>query len=89
MGAKMGSFAYAVCGRGHSSPENRLLFRDAERLMKEHGDTADVAAARLADACFSAGDNKAGNRWLKIFNILAATHIRSAGKGGGRRVTIQ
>lgn len=85
----MGSIAYADRGRGHSSPENRLLLRDAERLMRQHGDTADVAAARLADACFNASDDKAGNRWLKIFSILAARHIRSAGQGGGGGVTIQ
>ena len=85
----MGSIAYADRDRGHSSPENRLLLRDAERLISEHGDTADVAAARLADACFSVGDDKAGNHWLKVFSILAATHMRSAGQGDGRRVTIQ
>ena len=56
------------------------LIHDAERLLQQHGDEADLAAARLADACFSAGDNIAGNRWTKIFQMLSAFHIRNVSK---------
>jgi len=53
------------------------LVREAERLLGEHGDKADVVAARLADASFSTGDRAGGFRWSKIFVILAVAHIRS------------
>jgi hypothetical protein len=63
------------------------LIRDAERLLQQHGDGADLAAARLADASFMAGDNSAGDRWARIFRILAASHVRRVGQGAGRMVT--
>ncbi len=67
----------AVSGSDHLSSKKELV-RAAEELVGEHGDAADLVAARLADSCFSAGDRAAGFRWSKIFVILAVAHIRSA-----------
>jgi hypothetical protein len=63
------------------------LTHDVERLLQQHGGGADLAAARLADAAFSAGDDIAGDRWAKIFRILAASPVRRARQGTGRKTT--
>ena len=57
-----------------TAPEIRLLLRGAERLVTRYGDRADLVAAQLADAFFTAGDDVAGHRWAKIFRILAVSH---------------
>ena len=51
------------------------LAREAQRLVAQHRDEADIVAARLADACFISGDKNAGRRWAKIFLILSSQHL--------------
>ena len=67
-----------------SAPEFRLLVRGAERLVSHYGDRADMVAAHLADASFTAGDHVAGRRWAQIFRMLAASHASNADR---RRAT--
>jgi hypothetical protein len=75
-GGHMKSETYGVRGRDYAPQRKKLLLRQAERLVLQHGDTADLAAARLADAAFRAGDDLAGNHWTKIFRVLARSHVR-------------
>jgi hypothetical protein len=58
--------------------EDHVVLADAERLVAAHGDQADIVAAQLADSSFRAGDETAGVRWIKIFRLIAASHIRHA-----------
>lgn len=51
------------------------LAREAQRLVAQHRDEADIVAARLADACFISGDKNAGRRWAEIFLILSSRHL--------------
>ena len=76
----MMSEAFAAdCGVS-TLPEVRQLLRGAERLVTQYGDKADLVAAQLADACFTAGDESAGHRWAKIFLILATSHAPNLGQ---------
>ncbi len=63
---------------GYDSSPTTELIREAERLLGEHGEQADLVAARMADRSFSTGDRAAGFRWSKIFVILAVAYMRSA-----------
>lgn len=56
-------------------PAKDGLSRDIERLFTGYGDQADFVAARIADACFTAGDKAAGYRWAEIFLIIAERHL--------------
>ena len=56
-------------------PAKDQFSRDAERLFIQYRDQADFVAARLADACFTAGDKAAGCRWAEIFLVIAARHL--------------
>ena len=58
-------------------PAKDELSCDAERLFTRYRDEADFVAARLADACFTAGDKAAGRRWAEIFLIIAARHLET------------
>ena len=69
----MTSEDYSVPGRVAGK---KPVLRGAERLVMQHGDKADLIAARLADACFRAGDEIAGNHWTKIFRVLARSQLR-------------
>ncbi len=51
------------------------IARAADLLMIEHGDEADLIAARRADHFFTIGDQSAGRRWAEIFRVLAARHL--------------
>ena len=74
----MHSERLAARGRGESSPEeNSDLLRDADLLVSEHGDDADMVAARLADSSFRSGDEATGFRWLHIFRMIAESNLRS------------
>ena len=55
----------------------RLLLREAEQLVAQFGETADLVAAQLADVFFQSGDSVAGSRWTAIFQIVAAWHSGS------------
>jgi len=70
--------------RGNFLPDDHVLSVDAERLVKEHGDQADVVAAQLADASFRSGDEVTGFRWIKIFRLIAASHIHRERQRLGR-----
>jgi hypothetical protein len=62
--------------RGHgSAPAHQLSRQEAEQLIKQFGETADLVAAQLADSFFLAGDHEAGTRWTKIFRAIAESHL--------------
>jgi hypothetical protein len=57
-----------------ASPSKEIA-RDAGLLIIEHGNEADLIAARRADGFFRVGDQAAGRRWAEIFLFLAASHL--------------
>ena len=61
---------------------------DVARTFREHGEDADIVAAKKADACFRAGDAIEGARWMKIFRTIAASHVwRAQANTGIRRAS--
>ncbi len=42
------------------------IYRAANEVIKQHGDTADIEAAMRADACLAAGDMGGEAVWLRI-----------------------
>ena len=48
---------------------------EIERLVKKHGDNADIVAAHNADELFRKGDVLGGRRWLAIFRKLAMANL--------------
>ena len=70
-----------AAGGGHRQHEEDAvldLSRDADLLINEHGDDADVVAAHRADSLFRRGDTFGAERWSKIFRMIAASHLRQA-----------
>jgi hypothetical protein len=57
------------------TPPAKDLAREAQRLIAQHRDEAEIVAARLADACFINGDKTAGRRWAEVFLILSSRHL--------------
>jgi hypothetical protein len=72
----MKSASYRAGGYSYVLPWKKPLLREAERLVSEYGDKADLVAAQFADSSFRAGNRTAGNRWAKVFRVLAKSHIR-------------
>ncbi len=65
-----------LAGRDLSAASTaKEIARDADLLMIERGDEADIIAAHRADHAFRTGDEAAGRRWAEIFRILAARHL--------------
>jgi hypothetical protein len=54
------------------------LSGDIARIVRLHGEDADIVAAKRADLLFRTGDTIQGTRWAKIFRTIAATHLGRA-----------
>ncbi len=46
------------------------IYRSANELIKQHGDAADIEAARRADECLAAGDMDGEAVWLRIVKAI-------------------
>jgi hypothetical protein len=57
--------------------------RDVARVIRQHGEDADIVAAKQADVYFRAGDVTQGARWMKIFRTIAASHVWRAKANAG------
>ena len=78
-GVSMDSRTVPIRGYSHDAADDMNdLLKDADLLVTEHGDDADIIAARHADSFFCIGDAIAGTRWLNIFRIIARSHLRRA-----------
>jgi hypothetical protein len=64
----------SATGREDAGTDEQMMVREAQSLLNEHGEEADVVAARRADAHFRSGDAVAGTRWLKVFRRIALAH---------------
>src|SRR5689334_25404435 len=73
-GRKMSQECFTGLGVFGASPSKEIA-RDAGHLIIEHGNDADLIAARRADGFFRVGDEAAGRRWAEIFLFLAARHL--------------
>jgi hypothetical protein len=65
------------CSSDATDHTNDLL-KDANLLVSEHGEDADIVAAQRADSFFCVGDAISGTRWLNIFRFIARSHLRPA-----------
>jgi hypothetical protein len=54
------------------------LSRDIAQIVRQHGEDADIVAAKRADLLFRTGDAIEGTRWATIFRTIAATHLARA-----------
>jgi hypothetical protein len=54
------------------------LSGDIARIVRLHGEDADIVAAKRADLLFRTGDTAEGTRWAKIFRTIAASHLARA-----------
>jgi len=71
--------SHTVPIRGYSraiARHTKDLVKQADQLVSEHGDDADIIAAKRADSFFCAGNAAVGTRWLNIFRIIAHSHLR-------------
>ena len=74
----MHSAADTASGGEDSDPDEQLTMRDAQSLLREHGEEADTVAAHRADVHFQNGDAIGGTRWLKVFRRIAMAHRKRA-----------
>jgi hypothetical protein len=77
-----GASMYSVgSSRGDINPPWEVcsdLSKDVAQIVRQHGEDADIVAAKRADLLFSTGDAIEGTRWAKIFRAIAATHLGRA-----------
>ncbi len=60
------------------------IYRSANELIKQHGEVADIEAARRADERLAAGDMEGEAVWLRI--VKAVEELLSEERPGGAKV---
>jgi len=77
----MGSVSHTVVAaarsKDHIQDETEISIA-AKLLVDQHGNNADIVAARRADALFRDGNTTEGARWLKIFHRIATSYLSTA-----------
>jgi hypothetical protein len=76
----MGSVRHTTVAAGRSkiAPDQAEIWKAAKLLMEQHGDDADVVAARRADTLLRNGQLAEGKRWLDVFQQIARSYFRPA-----------
>ena len=54
------------------------LSGEIAQIVRQHGEEADIVAAKRADLSFRTGDTIEGARWVTIFRTIAASHLGRA-----------
>ena len=57
------------------------IYRTAQVLIDQHGDAADIEAAKLADAMLAKGDLEGRAVWLRVIAAIEQMRAREAGGG--------
>jgi hypothetical protein len=56
------------------------IWRAANRLMREHGDGAEVVAARRADEMLDRGDHDGQRVWMRIRRAISELQAPATGR---------